>query len=217
MVNKRIQWNAGTRCFFIISSVAASTDAGRYALKNMKKYPGLYIIAIYFLMNGVGGFYQILPSIFEGNLTPEIYPSLIFNIGFLIAGIGLIGCKGWGRNFALLFNGVSIIVGLKHFLIYFYGDAPDSRSIVKGIADFIIAGLIYQYLLKAKIKTIFSPSPISWCILGLFLLLFSMNQHTGNSIVDTFWAIIMIFGLAISGYGAKQLRKNTPQHPLGYE
>lgn len=183
----------------------------------MKKFPGLYIIAIYFLINGIVGFYQLIPFLSKGNFTQEIYSPLIFNTGFLIAGIGLIGCKGWGRNFALLFNAISIIVGIKHFLLYFYGDAPDPRSIAKGLADFLIAGLIYQYLLKDKIQTLFSPSPVSWCILGLFLLLYSMNQHTGNSIVDTFWAIIMIVGLAISGYGTKQLRKKAPQHPLRYE
>ena len=111
--------------------------------EKMKEYPGLYIIAAYFLMNGVGGFYQLIPLFIEGNFTATTYSPLIFKTGFLVAGIGLIWRRGWGRNFALFFNGIYVIIGLQHLLTYYYGDAPDTRLIVKGLADFLIAGLIY--------------------------------------------------------------------------
>lgn len=181
----------------------------------MKKYPGLYIIAAYFLINGFGGFYQLIPFIMEGNYFNEaIYSPLIFNTGFLVAGIGLICQKGWGRNFALVFNGISVILGLQHLLIYFFGNAPDIRPLVKALADFLIAGLIYFYLFKPKIKALFGESPVSWFILGLILFFYSREQHVGNMIIDTFWAVIMIVSFAITGFGAKQLRKRVPQDPI---
>jgi len=181
---------------------------------NMKKYLGIYIIAAYFLINGIGGFCQLIPLIIQGDFTAQIYSPIVFNTGFLVAGCGLIWRKGWGRNFALFFNGISILVGLRHLLTYFYGESSEIISIFKGLSDFLIAGLIYFYLFKAKIKTLFPKSPVSWCILGLFLLLYSLNQDTGNVIIDTFWTILTIVGLAISGYGAKQLRESTPQNPI---
>jgi uncharacterized membrane protein YhhN len=180
----------------------------RYASPNMKNYPGIYIIASYFLINGVHGFYQIIPFIIKGNSISAIYSPLIFNTGFLVAGIGLILRKGWGRNFTLFFNGIYIILGLQQLLIYFYGDVPDTRPIAKGIVNFLIAGLIYFYLFKTKIKALFDESPVSWCILGMVLLFYSQNQRVGNMIIDTFWAVMMIVSFVLFGLGAKQLRKN---------
>ena len=178
---------------------------------NMKKYPGLYIIAAYFLINGIGGFYQLIQLVIEGNSILVMYSPLIFNTGFLVAGVGLIVRKGWGRNFSIFFNGISVIVGLQHLLTYFYGDANDARAIVKGLADFLIAGLIYYYLFKTKIKALFDESPVSWCILGIVLFFYSQNQRDGNMIIDTFWAVMMIVSFAITGLGANQLRKNMPR------
>jgi hypothetical protein len=181
----------------------------------MKKYPGLYIIAAYFLINGFGGFYQLIPFIMEGNYFNEaIYSPLIINIGFLVAGIGLVWRKGWGRNFALIFNGISVILGLQHLLIYFLGGESDIRSIVKGLADFLIAGLIYFYLFKTKIKALFGESPVSWFILGMVLFFYSQNQRVGNMVIDTFWVVIMIVSFAITGFGARQLRNRVPQDPI---
>ena len=174
----------------------------------MMKYTSLYIIAAYLLINGIGGFYQLISHVIKENSTSAIYLPLIFNAGFLIAGIGLIRRKGWGRNFALFFNGISVILGLQHLLIYFYGDAPDTRPIIKGLADFLIAGPIYFYLFKTKIKALFDESPNSLFILGGFLAFYGIQYDSGIALVDFFWLAMAIVGFAMLIKAGQQRKKS---------
>jgi hypothetical protein len=180
----------------------------------MKEYPGLYIIALFFIADGIGGLCQLTKWIHEGRITAEIISSLIVNMGFVVAAVGLILQKGWGRNSAIFFSGIFIILGVLDLLTYYYSETPDVRPIFKGIVRFIIAGLIYYYLFRREIRALFDESPTSWCVLGLILVLYSLNQDTGNMIIDTFWTISIIVGLAITGYGARRLRKSVPKNPI---
>ncbi|MBU4009412.1 MAG: hypothetical protein KJ882_01495, partial [Proteobacteria bacterium] len=134
-------------------------------------------------------------------------PNALIHAAYITAGVGLFYKKGWGRYFAIFVNSLSVLTGIIWLLNYFYFDAQDISPLSKGLSDLLIAAPIFYYLFRKDIKELFSESTTSLCILGLILFLYSMNQHSNNMIISTFWNIMVIVGLAITGYGARQLRK----------
>ena len=161
------------------------------------------------------GLYNLLPILLNESITIPVFFMLIFRLGTIFAAIGLVLIRGWGRNSAIFFNGISAIYSMLEFLQNYLASSMDVPFVIYAIFSFISIGAIFYYLFRTTVKEMFPEHFLSWCVLGLLLAAFGMwGNDSQNIIISTFWYVLMIVGLAIGGYGVKGLRKNYPQDPV---
>jgi hypothetical protein len=80
-------------------------------------------------------------------------------------------------------------------------------SLIKGSTSFLLAALIFIYLMKKNIKSIFTESPNSLFILGSFLFFYGLKHDSGIALVEYFWLTMSIVGFAMLRAG-QQRRKS---------
>jgi len=178
----------------------------RFSEIDMKKYGVLYCIACYFLFEGFFGLYHFCNALMSNDWRAQLSFGSLVQLGFLFSGIGLLLRKGWGWNFAIFFNFFILGYGFLNIAGYFMLE-PSGRFIFKGGADFLLAGLIFIYLLRTTTKAMFPESPVSLFILGFPLAMNGIVGHSDNAGVGYFWLLMSIVGIAIMAKGGQQLRK----------
>jgi len=168
---------------------------------------GILIIASYFLFDGLFISYQLANKYLTGQHTVVNLIYYLIPLGFLLSGLGLFMQKGWGRNVAILSCFSYIYLGQYKIFTFYYGK-HDTWYLAKGITTIIFAVCLLLYLYKKSIRELYPDSPISLIIIGFTLSFYGYSQHSGNTIIDTFWASVAIVGLAITVKGGAQLRMN---------
>lgn len=172
----------------------------------LKIKPGIVVIALYFITEGVGHSYLLVNSWIYKKIAIEPILILIPIICF-VSGVGLFLQKGWGRNFALLsafYYGSIEILELTSYL----STKPSSTVLLKGSIHIAIQACILYYMLRKSTKDAFQQSPLSLGLIGGFFMFYKFFQHSGNAIIDYIWDIMSVVGFFILFKAGKQFRKS---------
>lgn len=158
------------------------------------------------MLEGSLGLYKIFVLLQTNTRFADVFSPIIYNIGYLVSGVGLICLKGWGRNTALLFNGAYAFHGSILIAAFFLELDQGKTFLLKGIGHLLIASSIFLFLFAKNVRKFFKPSPGSWQILGLLLMLYSLNQDTGDRWTGSFWTIMVLVGLALTCHGTDKAK-----------
>jgi hypothetical protein len=176
------------------------------AINSKKIYLGLYFIACYYVLEGSYTLYVIINKIVSAEINFNYILSALVCLGYIISSVGLLLKKGWGRNFAMFFTLFVFLPGFQEIARYI--DKKDIVDLIKGSTSFLLAALIFIYLMKKNIKSIFTESPNSLFILGSFLFFYGLKHDSGIALVEYFWLTMSIVGFAMLLRAGQQRRKS---------
>ncbi len=170
------------------------------------RYPGIRIIAAFFILDALWIFYDIARVWLSGQCLeyPSIYGAIpLFS---LIGGIGLWHKRGWGRNFGLASSYILLLRGLPYLLSCWV--KHDTGYLVGAIFSFLLALSTGSYLYRKPIRRIFPQSPASLSFVGFTLALYGFTQQSGGTGVIYLCYVLALAGVII-GVRAVWLTNNS--------
>jgi len=185
---------------------ACAPEEERIVGKPPARYPGIRIVAAFFILDGFWISYDIARVWLSGQTLeyPVIYGAIpLFS---LIGGIGLWRHRGWGRNFGLASSYILLFRGLPYLLSCYA--KHDAGYLVGALTSFLLAVSTGSYLYRKPIRIIFPESPASLSFVGFTLALYAFTQHSERTLVDYLWYVLGLAGVII-GVKAVWLTKNA--------